>query len=79
MRENFKKLKLISPLDDGKLLFRANILFQDYISPIDAIAIDEKFSLQNDMSLKLLRGNSQSLLKSDYWGKKKLLIKKNIF
>ncbi|CBY43573.1 unnamed protein product [Oikopleura dioica] len=55
LKENFKKLKLISPLDD------------DYISPIDAIAIDEKFGLQNDMSLKLLRGNSQSLLKSDYW------------
>ncbi|CBY13351.1 unnamed protein product [Oikopleura dioica] len=55
LKENFKKLKLISPLDD------------DYISPIDSIAIDEKFGLQNDMSLKLLRGNSQSLLKSDYW------------
>jgi len=66
-------------LDDGKLLSRGNIIFQDYISPIDAIAIDEKFGLQNDMSLKLLRGNSQSLLKSDYWGKKKLLIQKKYY
>ncbi|CAG5090094.1 Oidioi.mRNA.OKI2018_I69.PAR.g12460.t1.cds [Oikopleura dioica] len=52
---NIRKLKLISPLDD------------DFISPIDAISLDQKFGIQKDISLKFLKGTSESLLSSKYW------------